>query len=479
MGITILGLGPGAGDLLTQQALQRLHAADHVYVRTVHHPSVADLPGHLTVHSFDYLYEQEPTFAAVYAAITQQVLELGSRPQGVLYAVPGHPLVAEATVAALLHRGKAEDVPVEIVAGLSFIEPALAALQIDPFSSTGLQLVDALQPRIDPARPALIAQIYSQQVAAQLKLDLLELYPPEHPVTLVMAAGGSEPEQVYHLPLYELDRNQPINHLTCLYLPALTLEENLATFDGLAAIVARLRAPDGCPWDREQTHTSLKPYLLEEAYEAQAALDEEDLDKLQEELGDLMLNILLQCQIAAEAGEFEARDMVRGIASKLIRRHPHVFGDFKAATPEQVVQNWEVLKGKERAAERSMLDGLPTSLPSLAYARSLQERIAPLHLPVTTALTAEATAHVGWLSGQTKAERRTALGEALLELSFLAAGHGLDPEEALRFANARLARQIRSVEDIARLEGSSIQELDAARRALLWSRTASTQINPP
>ena len=483
MALTIVGLGPGPADMLSLEAQSRLMNAQEVFLRTRRHPTVAHLPAHLTVHSFDHLYETLPTFEAVYEAIVQRVQELAQRPQGVLYAVPGHPLMAEATVSRLLEQCRRAGTEVEVVAGISFVEPVLEALRLDPFtppladgqgplagSPTGLQLVDALQPALDPARPALVAQVYSQAIASRLKVELLELYPPEHEVVLVSAAGTKDAQRVRRLRLFELDRGQDTDHLTCLYLPPLSLTENLATFDGLAAIVAHLRAPNGCPWDRAQTHVSLKSYLIEEAYEALEALDRNDMATLREELGDLLLNILLHCQIASEAGEFETRDVLRGIAEKLLRRHPHVFGDLKVATAEEVMGNWETLKSRERAKEISMLDGLPASLPALAYTRSLQERIAPLRLPVEDSLTAGARRLYERLSGPAPAEGLEPLGAALLTLAFQAAAAGHDPEEALRGANTRLNQRIKRLEVLARKRNSSILELDPAARDELWAQ---------
>lgn len=473
MAITILGLGPGPIGLLTLEAHQRLLQAAEIHLRTARHPTVAQLPSHLAVHSFDHLYDREPTFDAVYQEIIARVLELGRRPEGVLYAVPGHPLMAEATVAGLIAAAPGAGLEVEVVAGLSFIEPALEALRFDPFTPgegipPGLQLADALALRIDPARPALIAQVYSRAVAAQLKLDLLELYPPEHPVTVITGAGTAQ-RVVRRIPLVELDRNEEVDHLSCVYVPPVALTGNLATFDGLAAIVARLRAPEGCPWDRAQTHVSLKPYLLEETYETLAALDEADMGALQEELGDLLLNILLQCQIAAEEGEFEVRDVVRAIAEKLIRRHPHVFGSAIAATPEEVMVNWEALKRKERTKEKSMLDGIAPALPALAHTRSVQERIAPLHLPVEDGLLAGAKSLVQWLTGGDREEDLEALGSALLSLAFHASAAGMDPEEALRRANGALGGRIRTLERLALDRGEAVAALSPEDRLRLWN----------
>lgn len=470
MALTVLGLGPGAPELLTQEAQQSLAEAQEVWLRTARHPVVSSLPSHLHVNSFDALYDELPTFEAVYEAIVDRVWELSQRPEGVLYAVPGHPLVGEATVVKLLERGG----PIRMIAGLSFIEPVLQALRLDPFTQVGapaphefpglpsppagLQLVDALRLTLDPAQPALIAQLYSQAVAAGVKLELLEYYPPEHGARLVIAAGLPD-QRVVDIKLFELDRTAGIDHLTCLYIPPLALEENVATFGGLAAIIARLRAPGGCPWDREQTHASLKPYLIEEAYEALDALERGDTDALRGELGDLLLNIVLHAQLAAEAEEFEVRDVVRGIAEKLIRRHPHVFGEVQVENAQQVVKNWEALKEKERAEGASMVSGLSRSLPALAYTRSLSERLAPLQLPVS------------------KGTGGTTLGDQLFWQAFEAAAEKQDPEEALRTANRAFTDRLERAEHLAREEGSTLQQLSQERREELW-RLALAQGSP-
>lgn len=434
-----------------------LQASSELYLRTSIHPTVAGLPSHLLIHSFDYLYQQLPSFEAVYAAIVDEVWRLAQRPEGMVYAVPGHPLVAEATVRALLRRAREHGQQATIVPGLSFIEPALAAVGIDPFGEDGrgLQLVDALSPTIDPGRPALVGQLYSRDAASHLKLELLELYPAEHQVSVVIAAGCPD-ERVLALPLYQLDREPALDHLTCLYVPALALAENVASFGGLLDIVAKLRAPDGCPWDREQTHQSLKPYIIEEAYESLEALEQGDLDSLQEELGDLLLNILLHCQIAAENGDFSARDAIRGISEKLIRRHPHVFGDVQVASSAEVVQNWEAIKSKERAERTSMLKGLPKSLPALAYTRSLQERLSQLGLSMEEGLAASALA--------------TDLGRRLFSLAVQAAGAGDNPEEVLRHANTSFRQAFERLEALAWERGATVQDLPLAERAALWEQ---------
>ena len=218
--ITIVGLGPGELHQLTLEAWQVLSEAKEVWLRTLHHPVVAQLPAELTLHSFDSLYEAGETFEQVYETIVAQVLTLARQREELVYAVPGHPLVGEATVTHLLAAAREAEIAVRIVAGLSFIEPALTALEVDALD--GLQIIDALDlvslhhPPLMPDVPALIAQVYSRSVASDLKLVLMNQYPDEHPVALIDAAGTSA-QWVRRIPLYEIDRYEA-SPLTSLYL---------------------------------------------------------------------------------------------------------------------------------------------------------------------------------------------------------------------------------------------------------------------
>src|SRR5512136_601852 len=279
-GITIVGLGPGDPKLLTREAWEVLMAAPEVYLRTARHPTVEGLPASVTRHSFDEVYETTEEFGRVYETIAARVLELGQRPEGVVYAVPGHPYVAEATVGLIGARAAELGLPVRVVAGLSFVEPALAALGVDALPQ--LQLADALDlaahhhPALSPDAPALVAQLYSASLASDVKLTLMNQYPDDHPVVLVHAA--STPEAALEpVPLFEIDRSAQIAHLTALYVPPLP---EPSAFESFQETIAHLRAPEGCPWDREQTHQTLRANLLEEAYEVLAALDADDAESL-------------------------------------------------------------------------------------------------------------------------------------------------------------------------------------------------------
>ena len=261
-GITILGLGPGDPQLLTRQAQNVIDGLQEIYLRTERHPTVESLPKKIEAHSFDHLYDQAEKFEDVYSQIIDQVLALGERPEGVTYAVPGSPFVAEATCPEIFRRAKENGLPVRVVEGLSFFEPVCTALGIDPYPR--LIMADAMELAVlhhvnfPPTFPALIAQVYSRQIAAELKMTLLSVYPDEHPVKLVHSAGNTD-EVVESIALYEIDRSEHIGLLTVLYIPPL---EPDASFEAFQEVVAHLRAPEGCPWDREQTHVSLRKALI-------------------------------------------------------------------------------------------------------------------------------------------------------------------------------------------------------------------------
>lgn len=474
--ITIVGLGPGDPALLTREAWDVLSGASEVYLRTTHHPTVAALPPSLRLQSFDSVYARIDDFEQVYQAIADEVLALGQRDEGVIYAVPGHPRVGETTVSHITGRAAAEGIPVRVVAGLSFVEPALTALAIDALD--GLQIADAIDvaaqhhPALDPDRPALLGQLYSRALASDVKLTLLNQYPPEHAVKLVHAAG-TPGKRVEALPLVEIDRRDDVSHLTALYVPPLL---RTGGFEAFQEIIAHLRAPDGCPWDREQTHQSLRQHLLEETYEVLDALDADDPDALREELGDLLLQVVLQTQVAIDADEFRMGDVIAGIREKLIRRHPHVFGEVDISGVADVIRNWDTIKREEQASGRqparpSILDGLPRGLPALAQAEAYGARAARVGFdwPDVSGVIDKVAEEVRELAASSNAESRMAeFGDLLFSLVNVARWLNIDPESALRAANTRWAARFHSIERAARDQQRSLNDMSLDELNRLW-----------
>jgi tetrapyrrole methylase family protein/MazG family protein len=243
-------------------------------------------------------------------------------------------------------------------------------------------------------------------------------------------------------------------------------------FSTFAAIIARLRAPDGCPWDREQTHASLRGNLLSECYEVLQALDEGDSAKLCEELGDLLLQIVLHAQIARDEGEFEIDDVIRGISEKIIRRHPHVFGAATAKDAGEVMHNWEELKKGERESGVSMLKGVPVAMPALSYAYEVQRRAARVGFDwedTAGVLDKLAEEVREYLEARSPEERENELGDLLFTLVNLARREGTDPEAALRGANRRFFQRFAFMEKICRRRGLELAKLTLKEMDELWA----------
>jgi tetrapyrrole methylase family protein/MazG family protein len=251
----------------------------------------------------------------------------------------------------------------------------------------------------------------------------------------------------------------------------LSKPKNLSQFSTLVNIIAKLRAPDGCPWDRKQTHASLRENLLEECYEVLAALDEGDSAKLSDELGDLLMQIVLHAQIATEAGEFELGDVIRGINAKLIHRHPHIFGSEKVKDAEEVAHNWEVLKGEERGAETSILESVPQQMPALGYSQAVQRRVAQLGFDwedvdgVIDKLVEEVRE---FKQTESTEERAKEFGDLLFTLVNVARRLGVDLEAALRQANRKFYERFNYMEEVCRKRGVNLGELSFAEQNKLW-----------
>jgi tetrapyrrole methylase family protein / MazG family protein len=474
-GIILLGLGPGDPQLLTRQAWEILESIPEIYLRTRQHPVVAGFPPGLSVHSFDHLYENEANFAEVYESIVEQVLALSQRPQGVVYALPGHPFVAEATAPEIARRARLKDIPVQVVDGLSFLEPVFSALGVDPLPHTAI--VDAFEfllahvPFFPPDAPAIIAQIHSKALASDVKLTLMETYPDEHPTYLVHMAGNPD-AYVERLPLFEIDRSQHIGLLSTLYLPPLVKG---ASFESFQEVIAHLRAPDGCPWDREQTHQTLRPHLLEETYEVLSALDANDPRALCEELGDLLLQVVLHTQIATDNGSFCMPDVIYGVYRKIVNRHPHVFGDVDLADADSVLRNWEHLKAVEREnsgrGEASLLDGIAPALPALSQAQTYQKRAARVGFDwkdikgVMDKIIEEIEEVRHAENDQARAAE---LGDLFFALVNLSRWLNVDAESALREANIRFRERFGYIENAAREQKRPLTDLSLDEMEALW-----------
>ena len=433
--LTIVGLGPGRSELRTVAAQRAIEEASTIILRTRIHPGLDDLQGDARVTTCDDLYDGAESFDDIYGAIVDRVAAaVAAGP--VVFAVPGHPLFGEATTLRLLAWATSLGVVTQVIDGVSAVDAVASALATDPLAEQ-LQMLDAAAIAslvmaewtrsgdigIDPRRPCLITQIYNRHIASLTKLLLGRFYPDDHPIAVVQGTGGGE-AAVAHRSLYELDRI-PVDHLSSVWVyaqEALSAARSLHTLQG---IVNRLRSPEGCPWDRAQTHQTLRDAIIEEAYEVVDAIDERDPHHLAEELGDVVLQAVLHAQIADELGEFSLEDVWEQINVKLVRRHPHVFGDGKATNVAEVRSTWDDIKAREpgRAASDTTPLGELLRLP-----RSMPAMTRTLHLLGSP----DDTPH-----RSPRDVNEQDIGDALLALLVKATHHGVDAESALSEALRR------------------------------------------
>lgn len=351
------------------------------------------------------------------------------------------------------------------------IEPALRALDLDDLP--GLQLLDAgafaglYHPPLNPDVAALVLPVRAEHLS-DLQQVLLNQYPATHALRLVHfsdTGAAAAPALLGELQRAALDGEG------ALYVPPLAVPSSLERFQDT---IAHLRAPEGCPWDRKQTHQSLRPYLLEETYEVLDALDSGDVGALREELGDLLLQIVLHSQIAVDAGEFRMADVIAAIDEKIVRRHPHVWGTTEVQDDQDVKVNWDRLKQVEKQKTRqSRLDGVSKSLPALSQAFSYQDRAARVNFdwdtvePVIAKLYEEIEEV---LTAEDAEARAGEIGDLLFAAVNLARWLDVEPESALRGSNARFYRRFSYIEQEAERQGRTLDEMTLAEMDTLWDQ---------
>ncbi|MED4586874.1 nucleoside triphosphate pyrophosphohydrolase [Brevibacillus choshinensis] len=477
--ITVVGLGAGDLDQLPYGIYRTLKQAQHLFLRTQEHPVVAQLSAeNIAFTSFDEIYEQHESFEDVYTDIVEKLFVSAQQHGEIVYAVPGHPLVAERTVQLLLEQGHDRGVQIEIGGGQSFIDPLFARLKIDPIE--GFSLLDGTALKTDQVSPGLhtiIAQVYDTFIASDVKLTLMEVLPDDFLVTVATAVGVAGQERIETVPLYELDRLDRFGNLSLVYVPPASDERiSYRQFSYLKDIVAILRSPGGCPWDREQTHQSIRKNLIEETYEVLETIDDEDPDAMCEELGDLLMQIMLHSQIASEDGYFTVDDVVATLNEKLVRRHPHVFGEKSANDSEEALANWQEIKAQEKAAKgidttvESQLAGIPRDLPALMYAYKLQKKAAQVGFDWDDVADVYAKVEEEYreLREATEDERAGELGDLLFAVVNLARFMGLDPEEALVLTNNKFKQRFSYIEDKLREAGKSFDDTDLKEMDQWW-----------
>jgi tetrapyrrole methylase family protein / MazG family protein len=469
--VVVAGIGPAGPDLITRQVADAIARQRHKFLRTARHPSAVAVPDAAT---FDDVYESADTFADVYRTITDRLVAAATEHGEILYAVPGSPWVLERTVAHLVADPRVE---CEVLAGMSFLDLAYARLRIDPIEA-GIRLVDGHRFAVDAAGqrgPLLVAHCHNQRVMSDIKLSVDD--EPDEPVVVLQRLGLPD-ESVFELAWHELDREVEADHLTSIYIPQLAapVAAELVTF---YEIVRRLRAE--CPWDRVQTHATLARYAIEETYELVEAIgalgpDGEGDDELIGELGDVLLQVVLNAAVAEQEGRFTLADVAAGISEKMTRRHPHVFGDVQVDGAADVKSNWEAIKAEERkaagtAARSATFDGISGALPGLSYANDLTK--AAIKRGFAWGDAAGAAAKVREELDEVLAAVGTTtiteeIGDLLHAVVVLARESGVDPEVAIRQSAAKFRRRFTALEDLVTRRGETMEQLPLDTLVTRW-----------
>jgi tetrapyrrole methylase family protein/MazG family protein len=475
--VVVVGLGPAGADHLLPVARAALEGPAPRFARTARHPAVAELTAAgITFETFDAVYDGAPELELAYAEIARALTAAADEHGEVVYAVPGSPAVAERTVTLL--RDAAVDVVV--VPGVSFADLAWVTLGVDPMERDA-RVVDGRAIELaELAGPLLIAQCDSPFVLSDVKLALLEHLDPATNVTVLQRLGLAD-QHVVTLPLEELDRGGVVpDHLTSVYVDAGAAgaaREMVRLFQ----LAKRLRDPGGCPWDAEQTHHSLTRYLLEESYEVVEAVEALPADgpvdtaayaALDDELGDLLYQVVFHAVLAQEAGAFTMADVARGIHDKLVRRHPHVFGDVVADQTADVMRNWEQIK-KEEKGTTSIVEGITPGLPSLLYTHKLFRKAASIGLDPGDL--GEALDRIDAAVARLRAggdDLEADLAQVLAAAVVVARAGGVDAESALRGWAATYRRRFLAMEQLAVARDLDLAALDEAGVAALWLEAA-------
>jgi len=476
---TVVGLGPGPGHALTVEALEALRDHTTIDLSVEEYPAVAwlrspagaSLAGH---HDWRLCLPLANDASQHLADTIVARLHAGD---DVCYAVPGNPLADDASVPLVLEQARRAGYACRVVAGIPLIAPVLAALALTAADglqvTTASKLTDTLtQPGFPSPEAATVIFPFDKGTAAGSAFrQLRRLYPTDHPVRIVTRASASEAWTVFACPLSDVDEAVRATTSVALYLPPI---ETLAVMDSLRTleyVTMRLRAPDGCPWDRAQTHDSIQRNLLEETYELLEAFEEGNPEKCREELGDLLMQVALHAEMGREAGEYDLGSITRGINEKLIRRHPHVFGDVKVGGVADVLKNWDAIKQREGKHHRSSLAGIPAAMPALAYAQGIQERaaLAGFAWPDVQGAWAKLDEELAELrEARTPDDITMELGDVLFVLSNLARYLDIQAEEALRIAVRRFRDRFEAVEAIARERDVNLRDLPADALLGLW-----------
>lgn len=479
--VTVLSLGPGDPGLMTLQTADALRTAKQLILRTEQHGVAVWLrEQNIPFTTMDTLYDEYWDFDELHTAIAHKLWSMASAAP-VTYAVMD--ATTDGSVAAL-SATMPQDAKLSRLAGLSMADAHLSALPQGQVHTSGLRIIPAMDCQAaqhDPRMHLLITEIDSPVLAGMVKLWLTDLYNDEMPVTFFPSTVKNH-RKATTIPLMELDRQRSYDHTVAVYIPAAPMADRQRfCFADLVEILDILRGENGCPWDREQTHESLRKYLIEEAYEAIGAIDEGDIDHLADELGDVLLQVVFHANVGKSHGDFTISDVTTNICRKMIYRHAHVFGTDDCKTAAEVSVNWEKLKKAEKglSTQASVLADVSKGLPALMRAHKVQKKAANVGFDWDTALDALPKVHEE--ADEVKAEldehRDPAeeLGDLLFSCVNVTRLCGLDAEELLKNATEKFISRFTAMENLIISAGKSLEGLTLSEMDVYWNQVKSAQ----
>ncbi|MCH5288051.1 MAG: nucleoside triphosphate pyrophosphohydrolase [Christensenellaceae bacterium] len=481
--ITVVSLGPGDPSLMTLQTADALRHARRLILRTARHRAVKWLEEQaIAFEALDGYYDRYDDFDEMHRAMAEFLWQEAAK-SPVVYAVID--ATSDESVGAL--RGiLPEDGKLDVLPGVSVADRCLTALPAGVRQAGRIRIlpaIDAGEASPDPTMPLLITELWNPALAGDVKLWLSDLYSDEMEIVLFPSTAQVNRKPV-RVPLMELDRQKTYDHTVCAYVPAAGLEgRQRFCLSDLMTIMRVLRGPGGCPWDRQQTHQSLRKYLIEEAYEAVGAIDEDDPDHLADELGDVLLQIVFHADIARDHGDFTISDVTSAVCRKMIYRHRHVFGDEHFATPEEVSVSWEQLKKAEKGhhSQSDVLADVSQGLPALMRAAKVQKKAADVGFDWDSAeealpkiheeaeeLMAELTAH---------RDPDEEMGDLLFSCVNVARLCGVEPETALKKATEKFIRRFSDMENAIISDGKALKDLTLSEMDVYWNQVKAAQSN--
>ncbi len=373
--IQIIGLGAGSIDEITLKAHKALNENIPTFARTERHPVIRRLQEEIEIKCFDNFFEKYETFDEVYEKITDNILELVKKHGKINYCTAGSPYYGDIVTKKLINEYK-DEINIIIIDGMSFLDKCIKLSGFSDYKT--IKVLDCLEAdefSFDINSFSIVTQVYDSEMASQLKLKLMETYPDDVSVLKIDVLE----ENVREMPLFMLDQEKNYGFSTYFCILPIEISKNTVyNVTNLCRIVKILRGPDGCPWDMKQTHESIRQHVIEEAYEVVDAIDNDDIDNLIEELGDLLFQVVFHSELGSEEGYFNFSDVVTNICKKMYSRHPHVFGDIKADNVDEALRTWEASKQKEKNL-RSYTDNLknvPKALSPLSRSYKIQKRAA-------------------------------------------------------------------------------------------------------